>query len=1234
MYMMNDREFSNRKETLHGEFYENALKYPERIALIYENEKVSYKMLRLYALRAANYMWQRGVRRNDKIVVILPRGIGQVAALLGILAIGAAYVPIAMKQPLGRRKKIIENVKPALVLQDEAFLEENPWTGCIENNSKDTAYIIYTSGSSGEPKGVEMSHVAAMNTIEEILHMWNIGAEDSVLNISAFDFDLSVFDIFGLLTVGGTIVLIDEDDFRDPEVWKNLIEIYGITIWNSAPALLDMFLIMGENNHFGKLRLALVSGDWIPLYLPEKWYKVTSANSQFVALGGATEGGIWSNYYCVSKVDRLWNSIPYGQALPKQKYRITDENFVECGVDIPGELQIGGGSLAKGYINDEELTMKKFITDVKGERWYRTGDRGRRWADGTIEFLGRMDTQVKIRGHRIELGEIESVLKSISRIKEAVVVAQGDKYHKELVAFYLGEYIAESEIEDYLKIHLPEYSIPNSINRLENFPLNANGKVDRRRLAEYQKTDSVEIMSDKVLNIVLMIWEELLKNKVADLDENLFKIGADSLLAARFVAAINARCGIEVSRAWKVLVNRHEMLRAKVTEVGFEILERDEIDYEIKIVNLQKMAEREKVDTLSKIREDFSEYVFHTEEPPLFKVLITKRIEGNFFHLLVDLIVSDFASVQLLISEMGELLKGASLEKIRYKFSDYAMFNQQRKGSLKWHQDRMYWLERLKKLPEAPILPQDGRAADKCENTYEFYRFQKHINQSDWKRIKEIAGEYGVTVSSVLIGIYAEVISRWSSNKHFTLNLPIQNRPTIGNNTNSIVGDFTAVNLLEVNVTQNMSFIERVKEITKRLMEDLEHNSFSGVEVLRELSKVSEEKELLMPIVFTGVLKTDGTVGTIEYGFSHTPQVWIDCQIVDEIDSEDQEKGLMISWDTRKGAIKESIVTEMFESFTETIRILGIKHSEEWKNPLEIIVPSASKKKVICERNKGITNQSRIQQRFVKYEVEIVNCIRESGSAAFMLNPFYRYIKPIRDFLEAAQIISKHAHLINASLECAIHVLYDGIDILGCALGGLSTWKLGNVAESYTTSMAGGGNRVISGIIGMVPVTFIVNTNVDRNDIDHPLHLYHRIELTFSTGRLCLVNTHGPVIWLPFLHMPRDEYGTLSINVEEEVNIPSGVTIGNVMLPSVKETFEQIWPDAVKKALEILFKQNRTEKMSMAQYQIYVSKLWSEICQKVGYMNIVDYDNFGDIKSIFYDLEKRHLIKKENDGIE
>ena len=309
--MLQNQSVLKNTETLHKKFYENSLEYPERLALIYGNDKVSYSTLRNYALRAANYMIQKGVKRGDAVVVILPRGIEQIAAVLGILAIGAVYVPISIKQPLARREKIIQSVNPKIVLKNEAFMKEKMWKGCIENNPEDTAYIIYTSGSTGEPKGVEMSHMAAMNTIVEILHMFNIGPTDSILNISAFDFDLAVFDIFGILTAGGTIVLIDEKEYRDPEAWRDLIEIHGITLWNSAPALLDMFLTLEKGkNYFKKLRLALVSGDWIPLYLPEEWYKVTESNSKFVALGGATEGGIWSNYYCVSKVEKSWNSNP------------------------------------------------------------------------------------------------------------------------------------------------------------------------------------------------------------------------------------------------------------------------------------------------------------------------------------------------------------------------------------------------------------------------------------------------------------------------------------------------------------------------------------------------------------------------------------------------------------------------------------------------------------------------------------------------------------------------------------------------------------------------------------------------------------------------------------------------------------------------------------------------------------------------------------------------------------
>lgn len=545
---MLDNQFVNRKkETLHGKFYKNSLEYPERIALIYEEQKISYRILRTYALSAANYISQQGVKKGDKVAVILPRGIGQIAALLGILTVGAAYVPISIRQPLARRKRILENIKPAIVLQEENFLNEKPWEGRIENDPDASAYVIYTSGSSGEPKGVDMSHAAAMNTIEVVLHMWNICEMDSVLNISAFDFDLSVFDIFGLLSVGGTVVMIDEKDYRDPEVWKRLIESHEITIWNSAPALLDMLLTLEKKEcSFSTLRLAFVSGDWIPLYLPEAWYKVVAENAQFVALGGATEGGIWSNYYCVSKVDKSWKSIPYGKALPSQKYRIVDENFTECEVNVPGELLIGGGSLANGYINDEELTNKKFVMD-KGERWYKTGDCGVYRENRIIEFLGRLeDTQVKIRGHRIELGEIESILKEFPGINEVVVIHQGDKYHKELIAFYSGHNVIRSDMEHYLELHLPAYSIPSSIIQLDSFPLNANGKVDRNKLKEYKKTDNLYESSSKSSNIVLSIWEELLGHRVSDLDENLFKIGADSLLTARFVETIGTRYGVKV----------------------------------------------------------------------------------------------------------------------------------------------------------------------------------------------------------------------------------------------------------------------------------------------------------------------------------------------------------------------------------------------------------------------------------------------------------------------------------------------------------------------------------------------------------------------------------------------------------------------------------------------------------------------------------------------------------------
>ena len=437
----------------------------------------------------------------------------------------------------------------------------------------------------------------------------------------------------------------------------------------------------------------------------------------------------------------------------------------------------------------------------------------------------------------------------------------------------------------------------------------------------------------------------------------------------------------ELSSAWELLVNRHEMLRARVSENGFEVLKRERIKYEIEVLDLRQVSKEEKEIALSELRNKFNAYVFDTQNPPLFKVVITRQMEGNFFHLLIDLIISDFASVQLLVSEVGQILKGIPLKAVRTKFSDYALFNEQRKESLKWYRDRAYWLKRLEELPEGPSLPRDGRAADGCHDSHEFYRFQEYVDKRTWGQIKEVAREYGVTVSSVLIGVYAEVIARWCDDKYFTLNLPIQNRPSIVDDINVIVGDFTAVNLLAVDITRNISFVERVKEITRQLSDDLEHNSFTGVEVLRELSKRTKKKELLMPVVFTGVLKSKNDVGTIEYGFSHTPQVWIDCQVVDESDTIDMTKGLMISWDVRNGAVKKSIVTEMFNTFIETVKLLGAKRATEWKLALEVVIPELNRKMVSCKPVNTVTDRPFIQQGFIE-------CAKQNSEKVAVIDTF------------------------------------------------------------------------------------------------------------------------------------------------------------------------------------------------------------------------------------------------------
>ncbi len=434
---------------LHDPVFARATHNPETVALIHGERTVTHTMLADAADRVAAMLAAEGVAPGDRVAIAIGRGIGQVVSVLGVLRAGAVYVPLVPDQPEERRALILAAAGISVTLgegpsttgrldwrRSETFA---PIAQPVAVDPGDPAYVIYTSGSTGIPKGVAISHRAALNTCCDIVRRQGVGAEDRILALSALHFDLSVFDLFGVLGAGGAIVLIDEEQYRDPAAWCALIERHGVTLWNSVPALFDMLLTYAEGFDAvapARLRCVLLSGDWIGLDLPPR-YRAFRPAGRLVAMGGATEAAIWSNVHDVDEVAPNWRSIPYGRPLANQCYRVVDPIGRDCPDQVPGELWIGGIGVALGYLGDAERTARQFV-ERDGTRWYRTGDIGCYWPDGTLEFLGRRDDQVKIGGYRIELGEVEVALVAIPGVRSGIAVALGDR-EKTLIAAVVAE---------------------------------------------------------------------------------------------------------------------------------------------------------------------------------------------------------------------------------------------------------------------------------------------------------------------------------------------------------------------------------------------------------------------------------------------------------------------------------------------------------------------------------------------------------------------------------------------------------------------------------------------------------------------------------------------------------------------------------------------------------------------------------------------------------------------------
>jgi amino acid adenylation domain-containing protein len=452
----NDTDAAFTPAPLYQKFLDRAAEDGHRPAVIGPDYSFSYAEIEDGSRKLALHLRKMGLKPGEVVGVMMEKGWEQVVSLPAVLRAGGVYLPVDCALPAKRITYMLEDAGVRFCLVQPAFSETAAAGGAVPAavtpdiyslpdgelgggpNPSDLAYVVYTSGTTGMPKGVMIEHGAALNTLIDIRERFALSVNDRVLSLADLHFDLSVFDVFGILGAGGAVVFSRAGNLKSPVAWCRSMRQHDVTVWNTTPSLMQMLLDYLDEHPEDKpetLRLAMLSGDWIPVDMPGRLHRLWP-DLTVAALGGATEASIWSNIEIVGDVPDDWRSIPYGRPLRNQRYHVLDDDLVPCPDFVPGNLYIAGLGLARGYLNAPEQTRANFFTHPKtGERLYHTGDVGRYRPDGTLEFLGRRDSQVKINGFRIELGEVESAMRACPGVRNAAAVAVKSEAGDRLAGF-------------------------------------------------------------------------------------------------------------------------------------------------------------------------------------------------------------------------------------------------------------------------------------------------------------------------------------------------------------------------------------------------------------------------------------------------------------------------------------------------------------------------------------------------------------------------------------------------------------------------------------------------------------------------------------------------------------------------------------------------------------------------------------------------------------------------------
>lgn len=562
--------FPDHDLLIHQLIEKQVKKTPDNPAVLSDSLSLTYRELNERANQIAHVLMEKGLKREDPVAICLERSVELVTVLLGVLKAGGAYVPIDPSLPSRRIHELLEEVDAPVIISSyeqsitlsaaqantPLFIEDAFWTNRgkedLSNRFGDgLMYIIYTSGSTGKPKGVMNTHLALNNRLQWMQKHFQLTENDRILQKTPYSFDVSVWEFFWPLMTGAALVVAEPEGHKDPDYLARTIVKYGITTVHFVPSMLQLFLEGVSQQLISPLKRVICSGE--ALKKPtEKLFFSLYGQTELYNLYGPTEAAIDVTWWkCTG--DPSSSQVPIGFPISNTQLFIMDADGHPVRDGEEGELYIGGAGLAKGYYHRPDITRERFIEHpfCHGQKLYRTGDLCKRRSDGAIEYIGRNDFQVKIRGMRIELGEIESIIERQSGIKHSIVTAYEERDQAYLTAYVTltdSENWNDNRLRETLREYLPDYKIPSFFVTMDEFPLSANGKIDRKQLpSPFQMIKSplsgtLTPMAADLKNI----WESFLGHTITDTDTHFLHMGGNSLFAARLSRKLKETYSIPV----------------------------------------------------------------------------------------------------------------------------------------------------------------------------------------------------------------------------------------------------------------------------------------------------------------------------------------------------------------------------------------------------------------------------------------------------------------------------------------------------------------------------------------------------------------------------------------------------------------------------------------------------------------------------------------------------------------